>query len=295
MHSKSVSMAEQTNSQIQDTWTMEIRPKRHWFDINFKELWRYRDLMMLFVRRDFVAKYKQTVLGPLWFIIQPLLTTLMFTVVFGRIAKIPTDGLPPMLFYMAGITAWNYFAQALTATSNTFVANAGIFGKVYFPRLVSPISIVISNLIQFGIQFGLLLVVMAYFRIQGYTFSPNIYILALPILILMMAGLGLGFGIIFSSLTTKYRDLTNLLGFGVQLWMYATPIVYPLSHLNKKYEILILANPITSIIEAFRYILLGAGSFNWLHLAYSFGFMTVILLIGVLLFNKVEQSFMDTV
>ena len=217
-----------------DNWTMIIRPKRHWFDIDLKGIWQYRDLIVLFVRRDFVARYKQTILGPLWFIIQPLLTTLMFTVVFGKIAKIPTDGLPPMLFYLGGITAWNYFANSLRGTSNTFISNAGIFGKVYFPRLVTPISIVISGIIQFFIQFLFLLAFMAYFGIVGADFGPNIYILFIPVLIIMMAGLGLGFGIILSSLTTKYRDLTNLLGFGVQLWMYATPIVYPLSELSGK-------------------------------------------------------------
>ncbi len=284
-----------SNTKQEPAWNMEIRPKRHLFDVNFKEIWRYRDLMLLFVRRDFVAKYKQTILGPLWFLVQPLLTTLMFTVVFGRIAGIPTDGLPPMLFYMAGITAWNYFAQALTATSNTFVANASIFGKVYFPRLVSPISIVISNLIQFGIQFGFLLVFMLYFGLTGADFSPNIYMLTIPLLVVMMAGLGLGFGIIISSLTTKYRDLTNLVAFGVQLWMYATPIVYPLSQISGEKQIWLLANPITSIVEAFRYAMLGSGNFDWMHLLYSFGFMIVLLTIGILMFNKIEQSFMDTV
>ncbi len=279
----------------QENWTLVISPKKHLFDINFKELWRYRDLIMLFVRRDFVAKYKQTILGPLWFLIQPLLTTLMFTVVFGNIAGIATDGLPKMLFYMTGITAWNYFAESLKATSNTFVANASIFGKVYFPRLTMPISVVISGLVQFVIQFAFLLAFMAYFGIAGADFSPNIYILLIPILIMLMAGLGLGFGIIISSLTTKYRDLTNLVGFGVSLWMYATPIIYPLSEIPEKYKWAILANPVTPIVETFRYALLGAGSFSFSYLLYSFGFMIFVLGIGILLFNKVEQSFMDTV
>ncbi len=276
-------------------WTLEIRPKRHLLDINLKELWRYKDLIVLFVRRDFVAKYKQTILGPLWFIIQPLLTTLMFTVVFGNIAGIPTDGLPKMLFYMSGITAWNYFALCLKSTSNTFVKNAGIFGKVYFPRLAMPISTVISGLIQFFIQFLFLIGFMIYFWITGVEFGPNIYILLIPVLIFLMAGLGLGFGIIISSLTTKYRDLTNLVSFGVQLWMYATPIIYPLSEIPEKYKWAVLANPVSPIVETFRYSLLGQGSFNFLYLLYSFGFMVVVLVVGVLLFNKIEQSFMDTV
>ena len=274
---------------------MIIKPKRHWFDINFKELWKYRDLITLFVRRDFVAKYKQTILGPLWFIIQPLLTTLMFTVVFGKIAKIPTDGLPQMLFYLSGITAWNYFAESLKATSNTFVTNASIFGKVYFPRLAMPISIVVSNLILFAVQFLFLILIMMIFYFSGASFSPNIYILLLPVLLILMAGLGLGFGIIISSLTTKYRDLTYLVAFGIQLWMYATPIVYPLSELSGTFRKAALANPITSIVETFRYAMLGAGTMDWSHLLYSFCFMIGVLLVGVLLFNKVEQSFMDTV
>lgn len=279
----------------QENWTLEIKPRRNLFDLKLKELWRYKDLIVLFVRRDFVAKYKQTVLGPLWFIIQPLLTTLMFTVVFGNIAGISTDGLPKTLFYMTGITAWNYFAESLKATSNTFVKNAGIFGKVYFPRLALPISTVISGLIQFVIQFLFLLAFMVYFGIAGANFSPNIYVLFIPVLIILMAGLGLGFGIIISSLTTKYRDLTNLVGFGVSLWMYATPIIYPLSEIPEKYKLLIIANPVTPIIEAFRYALLGTGAFDFMYLLYSFGFMIVLLAIGVLLFNKIEQSFMDTV
>ncbi len=278
-----------------ENWTMIIKPKRRWLDINLKDLWNYRDLIALFIRRDFVAKYKQTILGPLWFIIQPLLTTLMFTVVFGKIAKIPTDGLPQMLFYMSGITAWNYFAESLKATSNTFVTNANIFGKVYFPRLAIPVSVVISNLILFAVQFLFLCLFMLIFYFSGAHFSPNIYLLLLPVLLILMAGLGLGFGIIISSLTTKYRDLTYLVAFGIQLWMYATPIVYPLSTLSGIYRKVALANPLTSIVETFRYAMLGAGTMNWYYLLYSFGFMITVLLVGVLLFNKVEQSFMDTV
>jgi len=278
-----------------DNWSMVIKPKRHLFDIDLEDIWRYRDLVKLFVRRDFVAKYKQTILGPLWFLIQPLLTTLIYTIVFGNIANIPTDGLPHILFYMTGIVGWTYFSTCLNSTSNTFVANAGIFGKVYFPRLTLPISIVISSLIQFFIQFGLLAAFMVYYKLTGADFQLNIYVLILPVLIILMAGLGLGFGIIISSLTTKYRDLTNLVGFGVQLWMYATPIIYPLSEIPDKYRIFVLANPLTPIIETFRYALLGAGTIDWYHLLYSFGFTVFVLAIGIVLFNKVEQSFMDTV
>lgn len=278
-----------------DNWSMVIKPKRHLLDIDLEDIWRYRDLIKLFVRRDFVAKYKQTILGPLWFLIQPLLTTLIYTVVFGNIANIPTDGLPHILFYMTGIIGWTYFSTCLNSTSNTFVANAGIFGKVYFPRLTLPISVVISSLIQFFIQFALLAAFMVYYKLVGAEFHPNIYMLILPFLIILMAGLGLGFGIIISSLTTKYRDLTNLVGFGVQLWMYATPIIYPLSEIPDKYRIFVLANPLTPIIETFRFALLGAGTINWYHLLYSFGFTVFVLAIGIVLFNKVEQSFMDTV
>ena len=288
-------MAINKESNDDGNWSMVIKPKRHLLDIDLEDIWRYRDLIKLFVRRDFVAKYKQTILGPLWFLIQPLLTTLIYTIVFGNIANIPTDGLPHILFYMTGIVGWTYFATCLNSTSNTFVANAGIFGKVYFPRLTLPISIVISSLIQFFIQFALLAAFMVYYKLVGAEFHLNIYVLILPVLIILMAGLGLGFGIIISSLTTKYRDLTNLVGFGVQLWMYATPIIYPLSEIPEKYRIFVLANPLTPIIETFRYTLLGAGTIDWYHLLYSFGFTVFVLAIGIVLFNKVEQSFMDTV
>lgn len=276
-------------------WDLTIRPKKNLLDINLKELWDYRDLIMLFVRRDFVSKYKQSILGPAWFVIQPLFTTIMFTVVFGKIAKISTDGLPPMLFYMAGTVGWTYFSSCLNSTSETFISNAAIFGKVYFPRLVSPISIVISNLIQFGIQFAFLLCFMLFFYIGGIAFSPNIYVLFIPFLIILMAGLGLGFGIIISSMTTKYRDLKFLVSFGVQLWMYATPIVYPASSLPHKYKIFILANPMTPVIETFRYALLGSGSFSLNQMLYCVAFTVFVLVVGVLIFNKVERTFMDTV
>ncbi|PLX10684.1 MAG: ABC transporter permease [Marinilabiliales bacterium] len=278
-----------------NNWSLIIKPKKNWFDINLGEIWRYKDLIALLVRRDFVARYKQTILGPIWFIIQPLLTTLMFTIVFSRVAGLSTDELPPVLFYLAGITAWNYFAENLKATSNTFVQNANIFGKVYFPRLIVPISVVISNLIQFGIQFLFLLAFMLYFYLSGSNFTITNHVFLIPVLLLLLAGLGLGFGIIISSLTTKYRDLTNLVIFGVQLWMYATPVVYPLSQLSGTFRFAVLLNPMTSIVETFRLALLGSGTFNWLYLAYSFAFMIITLIVCTLLFNRVEQSFMDTV
>jgi lipopolysaccharide transport system permease protein len=280
---------------MQTNWTLIIKPRRKWFDIDFKGIWQYRDLVFLFVRRDFIAKYKQTILGPLWFIINPLLSTILFSIVFNGIAKIPTDGTPPMLFYMAGITAWNYFAVCLNGTSNTFVSNAGIFGKVYFPRLVTPISIVISTLIQFAIQFALLIAMMFIFYFQGYVIHLNWYALWIPYLVVIMALFGLGFGIIISALTTKYRDLINLMSFAVQLWMYASAVVYPLSVVPEKYRMFIMLNPVTSIVETFRYGLIGAGNFNLNMIIYSSVFTIVTLFFGILIFNKVEQGFMDTV
>ena len=280
-----------------EDWQMVISPKRHLLDINLKELWKYRDLIILFVRRDFVAKYKQTILGPLWFIIQPLLTVLMFTVVFGRIAGLSTDGLPRILFYLAGVVCWTYFAQSLNMTSNTFVQNAQIFGKVYFPRLAIPVSVVMSNLLLFTVQFLLFITILSVHAIKGTPIHPNWQLMWLfPLLILMLAGLALGFGIIISSLTTKYRDLTQLISFGVQLWMYATPIIYPLSEIKSpKYRMLILANPVSSIVETFRSMFLGVGSFHWQNLLYSAGFCVVVIALGIILFNRVEKNFMDTV
>ncbi|MEI7525479.1 MAG: ABC transporter permease [Mariniphaga sp.] len=278
-----------------ENWDLIIKPKRKLLDINLAELWKYRDLIMLFVRRDFVSKFKQTILGPLWFLIQPLMTTIMFTVVFSNLAHIPTDGLPPMLFYMAGNVAWIYFSTCLTTTSNTFISNAAIFGKVYFPRLSVPISIVISNLIQFGIQFLMLLAFMLYFYLRGAPIAPNKYVVLLPLLIALMALMGLGFGIIISSLTTKYRDLANLVAFGVQLWMYFTPVIYPLSQIPEGYRIYVVANPMTPIVESFRYALLGTGTVTAVQLLYSTLFTLVVLIIGVVMFSRVEKSFMDVV
>ena len=276
-------------------WDMIIRPKRNLLDLRLGELWRYRDLVMLFVRRDFVAVYKQTILGPLWFLIQPLLTTIIFTVIFGNIAKLPTDGLPQFLFYMSGTVIWTYFADCMTNTSNTFVNNSALFGKVYFPRLAVPVAMLISSLITFGIQFALFLVFVGFFALRGTVLHPNWWIAFSPVLILMMAGLGLGFGIIISSLTTKYRDLRFLVQFGVQLLMYATPVIYPASSIPARYQMLIQANPMTSIVEAFRYAFLGAGSVNPMGLLYSFCFMLVVVTIGTVIFNRVEATFMDTV
>lgn len=278
-----------------EDWTLVIRPKTRWFDLHLTDLWRYRDLVMLFVRRDFVSTYKQTILGPLWFIIQPLLTTLTFTVIFGSIAKLSTDGLPKILFYMSGITAWNYFAQCLMSTSDTFNANAGLFGKVYFPRLAVPVSIVISNLIKFGIQLGLFLGFYFYFMATGTAIRPTSHLLLLPLLLLLMATLGLGSGIIVSSLTTRYRDLRYLVQFGVQLLMYSTPVIFPLSKLSGQYRWIMLVNPMTPLIETFRYAFLGAGTFSWGLLVFSVTASSLTLLVGVLLFNHVEKTFMDTV
>jgi lipopolysaccharide transport system permease protein len=275
-----------------------IRPNSSFFDLNLKEIWRYKDLLFLFVRRDFVAVYKQTVLGPLWFIIQPIFTTLVFTVVFGQLASIPTDGLPQVLFYMCGITCWNYFAECVTKTSNTFVTNSAIFGKVYFPRLILPISIILTNLFKFGIQFLLFLGILFYYLYSGSNISPNIYIFTLPLLLFIMAALGLGFGIIISSLTTKYRDFQFLISFGIQLFMYATPIVYPLSLAKEKlgaYSWIATTNPMTSIIETMKFAFLGEGIFSWHNLAYSLIFSIVLLLLGIIVFNRVEKTFMDTV
>jgi lipopolysaccharide transport system permease protein len=283
------------SSTADEHWTMIIRPQRRWLDLRLGELWQARELVLLFVWRDFVSVYKQTILGPLWYLIQPLLTTITFTVIFGRIAKLPTDSLPPMLFYMAGTVIWSYFAACLTKTSNTFIANAGIFGKVYFPRLTVPLSILISNLAAFAIQLGLFLAFLAYFWLAGAGIRPTWSVLLTPVLVLMMAGLGLGFGIIVSSLTTRYRDLQYLVTFGVQLLMYATPVVYPLSSVSGPFRWLILANPVTPIVEGFRYAFLGAGTVDGWRLLYSGAFMLAVLLIGILMFNQVERTFMDTV
>jgi len=276
-------------------WDLIIVPKAGWWDLKLKETWRYRDLLLMFVKRDFVAEYKQTILGPLWFLIQPVIATLIFTIIFGKVAKISTDGLPQVLFYMSGIVGWGYFADCLTKTSATFTANAQIFGKVFFPRIIVPLSIVTSNLLKFSIQFLLFLSFLLFYLFNGAAINPNSYMLLTPLLIIIMAGLGLGLGMIISSLTTKYRDLRFLVGFGVQLLMYATPVVYPLSVIPDKYRWLVLANPMTSVIESFKFAYLGAGTFDVIHLSYSAGFMIAVVLLGMLIFNRVEKNFMDTV
>ena len=286
----------------EEKWDIVIKPREKLLSVDFGELWRYRDLCSLFIKRNIVVQYKQTILGPLWYVIQPALTVLMYMVVFGGIAGIPTDGVPQPLFYLAGVCMWQYFADCLNTTSNTFVTNANIFGKVYFPRLIMPVSNVLSNLLRFGIQFGLFAIVYVVYVCTGCPACPNWYALLFPLLVVMMAGLALGFGILISSMTTKYRDLQILFTFIVQLWMYATPIVYPLSQVQGKvkagidlYTVMSL-NPVTPVIETFKYGFLGAGSFiGWGWLAYSFLFMAVLLALGVVVFNKVQKSFMDTV
>lgn len=250
----------------------------------------------MYIKRDIVTFYKQTVLGPLWFVIQPVLTTLMFMFVFGNLAGISTDGIPQPLFYFSGIILWNYFSDCLTRNSKVFVENQQVFGKVYFPRLVVPLSVTVSNLVRFFIQFAIFLLIYAWYYFRGdAAVAPNFYVLLLPLLILLAAGLSLGFGIIFSSLTTKYRDLTFLLTFAVQLWMYVTPVIYPLNTIPQDKQWLIVLNPMTSVIETFKFATIGQGVFSWLHLGYSFGFMGVLLLVGIVVFNKVEKGFMDTV
>lgn len=281
---------------LPEDYTLEIKPKSSLLDFNLKEIWRYRDLLFLFVRRDFVAVYKQTILGPIWFFMQPILTTVMFMVVFGGIAKMSTDGMPQAVFYLAGIVSWNYFADALRSTSETFTQNASVFGKVYFPRIITPLSIVTSKLITFGIQFLLFLIVFFYYLFfTDAPLQPNNKLLLIPVLIIITAGLGLGLGLLITALTTKYRDFRFLIGFAIQLAMYATPIIYPTSSIEGKIKTLIMLNPMSAIIETFRYAFLGAGSFSWFNLGYSFIFMVVLVAIGTITFNKVEKTFMDTV
>ena len=281
---------------MEKEWTMIIRPQEKLWKVSLGEIWAYRDLIELFVKRNIVVQYKQTILGPLWYLIQPILTVIMNMVVFGGIANMSTDGVPQALFYLAGNVCWFYFSDCLNQTSSTFVANQGMFGKVYFPRMVVPISTVLSNLLRFGIQIGLFVAFWLYYFATGSDISLNWAILLVPVLVFMLAGLGLGFGILISSFTTKYRDLTILFTFVVQLWMYATPIVYPISMVtNEKLRTIIMLNPMTSIIEAFKYATLGQGYFSWSTLGYSFAFMSILLVWGIVVFNKVQRSFMDTV
>ncbi len=278
----------------QQEWTEIIEDSHSLFDLKLKEVWRYKDLVYMFVKRDFVSSFKQTVLGPIWFFINPIFTTLAYLIIFGNIANLPTDGAPKILFYLAGVMLWNYFSSSLTGTSSTFSGNAGIFGKVYFPRLVTPISVVISNLMRFGVQFLLFLGFWSYFLFKGEV-QPNIWMLATPFLIILMAAFALGAGMIFSALTTKYKDLSMLLGFGVSLYMYATPVIYPISVLKGSWRELAYYNPLTGIFECFKYGWLGKGEFSVLMLGLSTIIIFFILALGTVIFNKVEKTFMDTV
>ena len=275
-------------------WTNVISSEHSLFKLNLIEVWDYRDLVYMFVKRDFVSSFKQTILGPLWFFINPIFTTVVYLIVFGNIANLSTDGAPKILFYLAGVTLWNYFSSSLGGTSNVFVGNAGIFGKVYFPRLVMPITIVISNLMRFGVQFLLFLVVFFYYWYKGEV-TPNWWVLFTPIFILMMSLFALGVGMIFSSLTTKYRDLSMLLTFGISLYMYATPVIYPTSMLSAKIQPYAKYNPLTGIFEGFKYAWMGVGEFNPIMLVYSTIIILILLAIGTVIFNKVEKGFMDTV
>jgi lipopolysaccharide transport system permease protein len=283
------------NTVNEQEWESEIRSDNPIFSINFKEIWQYRDLLVMLVKRDYISFYKQTILGPVWFFIQPLLTTAIYLLLFGQIAKLSTDDAPGIAFYLAGITIWNYFSDALTKTSSVFKDNASVFGKVYFPRLIMPLSIVVSGLMKFAIQYMLFLVVVLYYTFIEHKIQPNIWVLATPYLLLLMAAFSLGLGMIFSSLTTKYKDLVFLLTFGIQLFMYATPVVYSLTSIPQKYRWIVEANPLTGIFECFRYGYLGSGNFNPYSLVVSSGIIAVLLGLGIVIFNKVEKSFMDTV
>ena len=288
-------MTSQEMTTSQNDWDLVIRPQRPWWDLRLGEVWRYRDLIGLWVRREFVAFYKQTVLGPIWHIIPAIVSSIVYTIIFTGVAKISTDGVPPYLFYMAGTTIWIFFSGCITSTSSTFAANAGIFGKIYFPRMCMPIASVISQMVAFGVRLGVFLVFWLFFLLSGSQVFPNLWILLLPVLVLVVAGMGMGFGIIISALTTKYRDLQQLLGVGLQLVMYASPIFYPFSSVPEKWRWILLANPLTPIIETFRLGFLGASALEPVYLLYSVGFMMVVLIIGFIVFNKAESDFMDTI
>jgi len=276
-------------------WDLTIEPQSSLFDLNLKDVWRYRDLLWMFVKRDFVSFYKQTILGPLWFFIQPLFTTIIYTFIFGGLANLSTDSLPQPLFYMAGITAWNYFSDCITKTSTVFKDNANIFGKVYFPRLIMPLSIVASNLVRFAVQMLLMTIMMFYYAWQGANFQITWAITLFPLLVILMALLGLGLGLIITALTTKYRDLAFLVTFGIQLLMYTTTVIYPLSSAPAKYKSLISLNPMTGIIECFRYAFLGRGQLTLNTIGYSITFTLVALILGIFIFNKTEKTFVDTI
>ena len=293
-------MEEVTETMEKETDTMNeydliITPQKSLLQLNLKKVWQYKDLLFLFVKRDFVAVYKQTIFGPLWFFIQPILTTITFTVVFGNIAEISTDGMPKVIFYLSGITMWNYFSDCVNKTSATFTANQHIFGKVYFPRVIVPLSIVMTNLLKFGVQILLFVGFYLYYYFTEDSIHPNLTIFLFPLLVVFMATMSLGIGMLISSMTTKYRDLTFLVGFGIQLMMYASPIIYPMNEVGDKYKIFIELNPMSGIINNFKYGTLGSGEFDWFGLIYGFVFSLVILMIGTLVFNRVEKSFIDTV
>ena len=284
------------NEQANDNWDIVVSAGRRPFSLNIKEIWHYRDLLILFVKRDFVAQYKQTLLGPLWHFINPIFTTLTYTLIFGNIAKISTDGTPQILFYMSGVTLWNFFSSTLTATGTTFITNANIFGKVYFPRMVSPLSTAFSKTIQFAIQMVLLLAFVVYYKTAGVlqSMEPTNFVY-LPFIVLITLGFGLGLGILLSATTTKYRDLNVLVSFGIQLLMYASPVIYPLSSVPEKYRYWVELNPLTPLVECYRFVFTGSGTFSMLTVSYSALFMAVILLLGIIIFNRVEKTFMDTV
>ena len=284
-----------SNSTVQESWDVVIKPVSGWLNINLKEIVQYWSLILLFVRRDFVVFYKQTILGPLWYIIQPLLNTLVFTLIFGKVAKISTDGIPPFIFYLSGTIVWSYFASCLNQTGKTFVANSQIFGKVYFPRITVPISIAITAVFQFLIQFTIFLCFFFYFSIRGSTVQPNIYVFTLPLIVLHMAVLSVGLGLIISAVTAKYRDLTYAMGFLVQLWMYLTPVVYPLSAIPEKFKIFILINPMTAVVESFRGVFLGVSALTLSDLILSISITVVVFALGIIIFSRVEKTFMDTV
>ena len=279
----------------QENWSHEIGSKHNLFSLNLSEVWEYKDLVYMLVKRDFVTSFKQTILGPLWFFINPIFTTVMYVIVFGNVAGLSTDGAPMMAFYLSGVTLWNYFSTCLNGTSNVFKGNASIFGKVYFPRLVMPLAIIISNLMRFGVQFLLFICVITYYLLKDGSVQPNLWVLATPFLIFLMGAFAMGAGMILSSLTTKYKDFSMLIGFAVSLYMYVTPVVIPISSFPEKYKWILEINPLTGIFECFKYAYLGVGDFSVNMLLYSTLFITIILIIGTLIFNKVEKSFMDTV
>lgn len=278
-----------------ENWTIEIKPKKKWLDVDLKGIWRYRDLFRMYVKRDIVTVYKQTILGPLWFLVQPVFTTIMYMFVFGGLAGISTDGMPQPLFYMSGIMLWNYFNAAFGVSSNVFTANAGVFGKVYFPRLVVPLAGITSNLIKFGIQLGLFIAMYIYYYFMGAPVLLNWALLLFPFLIALIAFHAMSWGLIISALTTKYRDLTQLVSFGIQLLMYATPVIYPMSAAPEKYRVFLELNPLTPIFEAFKYSCMGCGTLDWGGLLYSTIFMCITMFFAVIVFSRVERNFMDTV